>query len=469
MTSPLATFVIFAWLPVVMAIFAANKSARRAIIISFVTAWLFLPMASMHFAGIPSYDKMAATCGGILLAAILFDSRTMLNLSFCPSIVDLAMICWCICPVFTAMANDPELTTHDGMSWMMQQVMTWGLPYLIGRIYLADRGALRELAVAMFIGGLIYMPMCLFEMRFSPCFHFKIYGYYQHSLGQQLRTNGFYRPMMFMEHGLAVGLYMAAATLAGIWLWWTGALKQLLGISTGWLLPPMVATTILCQSWGAAALFVAGAACMSVFKRMRSNWLLIALLLIPPAYVSSRTLFKWDGSGMNDLLLKLTDPARTQSMMYRIQNEEEILKRAFEHPLFGWGGYARAFQVRGVSIFDFIFTPDSLWINAFGPWGFFGLGALLALGVPLLFLRVPRWAFASAEMSGVMIFAVFFALYQIDNMSNAMPNPLFVLGLGGLCGLIRRGVAAPAVAIARQTSPRELRGFEAVVPVGVPV
>jgi hypothetical protein len=238
---------------------------------------------------------------------------------------------------------------------------------------------------------------------------------------------------------------MANATLAGIWLWWTGAFAKLKGISVAWFLPPMAATTILCQSWGAASLFIGGLLCLICYKKLHSRALLIVLLLIPPAYVSARTLFKWDGSGFNEVLLRATDPARTQSMMFRIQNEEEILKRAFQRPWFGWGGYARAFQVKGVSIFDFIFTPDSLWINAFGPWGWCGLGSLLALGAPLLFLRVPRWSYGSAEMSGVIIFAVLFALYQIDNMSNSMPDPLFVLGLGGLCGLVRSGVAAPVL------------------------
>jgi hypothetical protein len=293
-----------------------------------------------------------------------------------------------------------------------------------------------------------------------------VYGYYQHSLGEQLRTNGFYRPMMFMEHGLAVGLYMATSTLAGIWLWWTGALKRLWGISVGWLIPLMVATTILCQSWGASALFVGGLAAMAMLKKLRSRSLFIVLLLIPPAYVSSRTLFRWDGSGMNELLLKWTDPQRTQSMMYRIENEEQILSRTFERPFFGWGGYARAFQVRGVSIFDFIFTPDSLWINAFGPWGWFGLASLLALPAPLLFLRAPKWSWGSAEMSGVVIFAVFFALFQIDNMSNAMPNPLFMLGLGGVCGLIRQGVTAPAAAINLPGERFQPDEIPALVPAG---
>ena len=49
-------------------------------------------------------------------------------------------------------------------------------------------------------------------------------------------------------------------------------------------------------------------------------------------------------------------------------------------------------------------------------------------------------------MSGVIISPCCSRCIQIDNMSNAMPNPLFVLGLGGLCGLVKEGVTKPATA-----------------------
>jgi hypothetical protein len=82
--------------------------------------------------------------------------------------------------------------------------------------------------------------------------------------------------------------------------------------------------------------------------------------------------------------------------------------------------------------------------------------------MPLLFLRIPKWAYGSAESSGVIIFTVLFALYQTDNMSNNFPNPLFMLGLGGLCGLIRSGGVAPValrletVSVPARTLPRNL-------------
>ena len=58
------------------------------------------------------------------------------------------------------------------------------------------------------LGGLIYVPLCLFEVRMSPQLHNMVYGFAQHSFGQTVRGGG-WRPMVFMQHGLAVGLFMS--------------------------------------------------------------------------------------------------------------------------------------------------------------------------------------------------------------------------------------------------------------------
>src|SRR5258708_2153331 len=96
--SIITAIAIFGWLPVVLGIFWAFP-ARRAVVIAFILAWLFLPMAMFKIQGIPPYDKMFATCAGVLLAACIFDCKRMLNLSFFPSYVDIPMLIWCLCPL----------------------------------------------------------------------------------------------------------------------------------------------------------------------------------------------------------------------------------------------------------------------------------------------------------------------------------------------------------------------------------
>ena len=433
------SIVIFGWLPVVMYIFWTLPT-QRAIVVAFVVAWLFLPMALFKIQGIPAYTKMSATCCGILLAAIVFDSKKMLNLSFFPSYVDIPMVIWCLCPLATvaATSNDTVLTLHDGFSWMFEQIVDWGLPYLIGRIYMSNKNAMRELGIAVFVGGLVYVPFCLWEIRMSPQLHYMVYGFHQHSVTQQARGDTF-RPMVFMQHGLAVSMYMITACVLGMMFWKMGTLKRLWGYSVGWLLVPLIGTTILCRSMGATVLMVVGTVFLWICLRTRTSIAVWILIIGPSVYVSARTIWNWDAESSSALMSTVSDKERQHSLMFRLENEKYINQRTEKHDVwFGWGGYFRAFWLATPDGPE-VFTPDSLWISAFGTWGATGLIALLLLTFPILLLlhRLPREAWKDPSMAGVLAFCVLLGLFQIDNMVNSMPNPIFLLALGGLCGLAK--------------------------------
>ncbi|MGL5061526.1 MAG: O-antigen ligase domain-containing protein, partial [Microcoleus sp.] len=65
--------VMYGWIPVVFYLFARYPT-QRAVIASFVIAWLFLPQVSLSIPGLPPYNKMAAACYGVLLATIAYDA-----------------------------------------------------------------------------------------------------------------------------------------------------------------------------------------------------------------------------------------------------------------------------------------------------------------------------------------------------------------------------------------------------------
>jgi hypothetical protein len=54
----LVPLVMLGWIPIVIYLFS-RYPARRAIVISFIVAWLFLPQAVLPLPGLPDYDKMA--------------------------------------------------------------------------------------------------------------------------------------------------------------------------------------------------------------------------------------------------------------------------------------------------------------------------------------------------------------------------------------------------------------------------
>ena len=222
--------VMFGWIPLVLLMFACMPP-RRAAILGFLLGWMFLPNYTYDLSGVPDYTKTTAATLAVFLGAIIFDGKTLAAVR--PSLADLPVIAWCLCPFASSMTNG--LGAYDGVSGVLNAVVTWGLPYLIGRAYLKDLASFRELAVLLFISGLIYAPLCLWEIRMSPQLNRYLYGFggiagneYHDELGAWGS-----RPRVFMSTGLAVGTFMTAASLAGVWIWKTRTLRSLWGYSAG--------------------------------------------------------------------------------------------------------------------------------------------------------------------------------------------------------------------------------------------
>ena len=161
---------LFGYIPFVIGLFSF-LTPRKAVVWSFLVAWLFLPMSDLPIHGFTDYNKMSAACVGVLIAAFFFDLDSLL--AFRPKIWDIPMLVWCFCPYFSSIYNG--FGAYDGLSSVAYQTTTWGLPYLIGRLYFYDLKGLRELAIGIVIGGLLYVPLCWFEIRMSPQLHMRVY------------------------------------------------------------------------------------------------------------------------------------------------------------------------------------------------------------------------------------------------------------------------------------------------------
>src|SRR5437870_12226972 len=89
----------------------------------------------------------------------------------------------------------------------------------------------------------------------NPQLHLWIYGFRQHSFAQQMRDGG-YRPLVFMQHGLMVAMWMAMTTLVGAWLWKSKTVRQIGEVPMYLLVPAMLFTVYLCKSKYAVLLLV---------------------------------------------------------------------------------------------------------------------------------------------------------------------------------------------------------------------
>jgi len=448
--SLLVPAVMFGWIPAVIALFAMLPP-RRAVIAAFLIAWLFLPMAGYSLQGLPDYTKMSATCFGVFLGAALFDSSRLTTFKL--RWIDLPMIVWCLCPFASSMSND--LGLYDGVTAVFHRTVAWGLPYFIGRLYFSDLDGLRELAIGVFIGGLIYVPLCLYEIRMSPQLHTIIYGYHQHSFAQTLRFGG-WRPTVFMQHGLMVGMWMISASLAGVWLWMSGTMKKMGNIPLPYFLIPLLVTTVLVKSFGALVLLVVGLAALFATKYVNSRTALCCLILVPPVYMVMRT----SGYGRDqlvDMAERVGGEERAGSLDARLRQEDVLSDKALEQPLFGWGGWGRN-MVYDESGNKALRGNDGFWIIVLGTNGLVGLSAVYAaflLPVGVLIWRTRPEVWSSPAGGALVALSVILLLHMIDCIPNGMINPIFTL----ICG----GVSSAAAAVWAQAPEQRTSRLHATV------
>lgn len=423
---PLA-FALFFLLPV-----------RRAALASFVLGWLFLPQVRVEVPGVlPDVDRYVVLSVSTLVAMGVLAPAHFARVR--PRLADLPAIVWCLCPIVTSLSN--ALGLYDGLSGALDRTLHWGLPYLIARVALGDAQGLRLLTMALFVGGLLYVPFCLYEVRMSPQLHKIFYGWHQHSFAQTYRLGGF-RPTVFLQHGLAVGMWMSAATLAGVWLWRTGA-ARIHGVIMPWLVSVLFVTTVLCKSLGSLLLLAAGLGALWLTRRLGSALPILALTFIPPVYVVARVSDAWTGEDLVALIDEYAGPERAQSVQFRLDNEVLLRDRALERPLLGWGGWGRN-RVKDERGRDRT-TIDGYWISVLGENGVLGLlafGGMLLVPVWLVGLTggAAPWRDPRAAPAGLL--ATFLALYTIDGLLNAMLNPFVALTAGALSGLYAESARA---------------------------
>jgi tetratricopeptide (TPR) repeat protein len=463
--TPLAYVALLGWIPFVMVLFMLLP-ARKAAATALVGGWLIMPPMTLYFAGMPDYTKTTAATVGIVLGTLIFglDDLQRFRLRW----FDLPAFIYCFSGIVSSLQNG--LGFYDGLSDALNQWLTWGLPYLIGRLYFGTLEDLRYFATAMVIGGLAYVLPCLFEIRMSPQIMNYIYG----SFGgyQGIRLGG-YRPYVFFRTGLELGLWMTAASMAGAWLWRCGAIKYLGSIPFGLiLLPILLGTTIFCRSTGALLLLFTGLVVLWLSVRFRTRLFMVAIVLIAPLYVGVRVSKAWTGQQAVDLA-NLIEKERGESLAFRFDCENLLIERALIQPLFGWGGWnGSAVEVGGLDAHTGrpkTVTTDGLWIILLGTKGYFGLiGFYLVIAGPaMLFIRrFPPSQWGSPQVAAGSVAAMMLSLYTVDCLMNAFPNIIYMTLAGALAGLdpkqLRATGAGNVAGAARRTAGDSRRGAMAV-------
>ena len=97
------------------------------------------------------------------------------------------------------------------LSLALEEVFRWGIPYVIGRALLADMRGNYLLCLGIAVGGIVYAPLCWFEVRLSPVLKLMVYGYADRGAMDFGMRWGGYRPIVFLSFGLETAWWMCCA------------------------------------------------------------------------------------------------------------------------------------------------------------------------------------------------------------------------------------------------------------------
>lgn len=440
MPNILAFLVLVLW-PVVVIVLFRRMPIERALIWSILGGYLLLPpLVAIDLPAVPAIDKMSLPALSAYLVCTLMLGHRVPLLPESP-VGRVLLLVFVLAPFGTALTN-PEpipvpfraplsgLTLYDSVSAIALQafvLITWAL----ARKFLCTAKAMRELLVALVVGGLVYSVPMLIEIRLSPQLNVWIYGFFQHSFEQMMRFGGF-RPIVFLSHGLVVAFFAMTALLAALSLARSepAAARPRLWFAAAYL----AVLLVLCKSVGSIVYGFALAPLVVLASPRMMVRVAAAMAVLALAYPVLRAGGHVPVDWLLDQAMRV-GPERHQSLEFRFDNEALLLQHAFEKPLFGWGGYERnllhdPFTGRVATI------SDGRWVivlGIFGWTGFIGEFGLLALPLLMLLREVPRLP-SAAVAAPLGALAVIHGINMVDLLPNATLTPLTWLITGALLG-----------------------------------
>jgi hypothetical protein len=339
----------------------------------------------------------------------------------------------------------PGLTLYDVGSLFIN-IMSGLLPFFVARKLLASPESHVVLLKVLVVVVLGYSLLVLWEVRMSPQLNRQIYGFGTRQWVQHLRSDGF-RPMVFLNHGLKVGVVLATGVLAAAALARIGQGRK--PLIWGLLISAyLMAVLVLSKNVGATILATLALPVMLLLGARLRVLIAAGLSAIVLLYPMARSTGLMPTEGIVGVLSNVVAQERINSLGFRLRMEDILLEKANDRPIFGWGnwGRSRVFDDLGRDIS----STDGTWVITFGERGWVGYLAffgLLTLPVILLALRKREGVVEPATACLALILAV----NMVDLIPNSGISPITWLMAGALVGRLEWQGAPSAAA---QAAPR---------------
>jgi hypothetical protein len=343
----------------------------------------------------------------------------------------------------------PAMPWGDFPSGAISDLLWYLLPFWLGRALVRQGRDVRVIIATLAGGGMVYSLLCWVEIQLSPQLHVWVYGFMPSAFVMAYRWGGF-RPIVFMENGLATSIFMAMALISCAALARVRApvLRLPARPATGWL----TVTIVACKSVASAVFgIVLGGAVLVLKPRMlaRIAVLLCLLLSLYPALRLAK-LFPVDTIGE---LAYSFDETRGKSLTGRFEVERKMLDLARERPWFGWGGYSRNWPY-DPETGESLVVPDGYWILQLGSRGVLGFVCAFGMLVIPVLGAAMRIGKVRDQRDQILLAALLLviAVRVVDQIPNGRWSSLPVFLAGALYSTSRALVAEHARARRREAA-----------------
>lgn len=446
MPNTFAYLVLFSWPLMATVLFAAQPPAR-AVSLAVIVGYLLLPQrAGIDLPMIPMIDRvMVINLTAALVMQLALNRERQIAGTALPLVTNfkrwvfLGLIALTLAtPFLTVLTNGepviagatyiPGIRLYDAVSLLVRAGITI-VPFILGMRALGTPAAQTELLRVLVLAACIYALLALFEIRMSPQLNRWVYGFFPHAWIQHIR-GGAFRPVVFLNHGLWLGIFLSMATLGCCALWRQTLRDRVLAAPwlavTVWL----GATLILSRNLGATALTILFAPVI-LFTPIRIQVLAAAVVAgIVLVFPMLRGAGLIPVDAVHDLALGISED-RARSLKFRLDNEDALLAHANEKPLAGWGSWGRN-RIYDPQTGRDLSVTDGLWVITIGSFGWLGyIGQFGMLAVPVILLAWRRGSALSPATAGL---SIAMAVALVDLIPNATLTPVTWIVAGALAG-----------------------------------
>lgn len=440
---------LFSW-PLISIAFFKRCSPHVAVVLTILAGYLILPEKySIDLPLLPPLNKITVPAITALVLAAMMVRRGTARFPVLPGLFPRLFSMWFLIVLLvggafmTVMTNGdtlqfgptvlPALRPYDALSSILL-ALTFILPVLLARKYLASPQAHRALLVLLCFSGLIYSLFILVEARMSPLFHHWVYGYFPHVWIQHVRSYG-WRPVVFLGHGLLVGIFLFATILSAAGLV-RGKLqstnRKRYIFAMLWLLLILLVST----NFG-ALLITLVLLPLFLFSNVKTHLITAAVIAgIFLAYPVARDTRLIPLDRIVDVAAQV-DPQRAASFRTRLKNEEDFLAKTRQRSIFGWGGWGRS-RTYDPNTGDDITIADGAWVITLSVSGWTGYIARFGiLCIPVFLLLMHRRRLKIGPETSAL--ALIVAGNLVDLIPNSSLTPVTAIVAGALWGRIELG------------------------------